>query len=373
MHGANSQRSGAAFYVNRRPLFRGYHWPFAILVGLHAVEVLVATIVGDRVFDQSFGEIFAVGDITALLPGWFLIPMIWIGIVAVQLARRKAERPTQSLIRLVRFRGDWLIRGMLILGGYLLMTKSFTVLKSSIPSLNAYYLDPALVSFDIWLLGTDAWRFTHELLPSWFLLAIDRVYVLWFTYVVIMTGVIAFTRDPRFQVRSAIAFHLCWFVLGIILAIQLASVGPVFYEAYFDNHHFEDLMVILREAHARDKLGAVMAIEFLLQNRGTTKLGVGISAMPSIHVALSFLGFLMALQYRGKIWLKVFTGAFTLAILIGSVHLGWHYLSDGLLSFAAAWAIWWLAGQATARLHRPGRSSSLELDVDRLRSPSPTG
>jgi len=70
----------------------------------------------------------------------------------------------------------------------------------------------------------------------------------------------------------------------------------------------------------------------------TTGLGSGISAMPSMHVAVAVL---MALaMHRVNRWVGVAFWAFALIIQIGSVHLAWHYAIDGYVAAVMVVAIW---------------------------------
>ena len=59
---------------------------------------------------------------------------------------------------------------------------------------------------------------------------------------------------------------------------------------------------------------------------------VGMSAMPSMHVAMSFFGYPLARALAAPWPVRWFTLLFTATMLFASVRLGWHYLSDGLLS-----------------------------------------
>ena len=64
-----------------------------------------------------------------------------------------------------------------------------------------------------------------------------------------------------------------------------------------------------------------------------------------VLVGMSLLFVLLAwhLGYVFRIW----TIWFAVTILLGSVHLGWHYLVDGLLAFAMVPPLWWIAGKLT--------------------------
>jgi hypothetical protein len=76
---------------------------------------------------------------------------------------------------------------------------------------------------------------------------------------------------------------------------------------------------------------------------------VGISAMPSVHVAVAVLFALLG--WRISSWLGWIFSLYAGVILIGSVHLGWHYAVDGYLSIAGALAIWAVVGMLR-RVHR---------------------
>jgi membrane-associated phospholipid phosphatase len=72
-------------------------------------------------------------------------------------------------------------------------------------------------------------------------------------------------------------------------------------------------------------------------NKSTAFFG-GISAMPSLHVAISFLFTLTTFRLNKSIGVVLFL--YTLLIQIGSVLLGWHYAVDGYLSIVLTFCIW---------------------------------
>ncbi len=66
--------------------------------------------------------------------------------------------------------------------------------------------------------------------------------------------------------------------------------------------------------------------------------------MPSMHIAAGFLLFLLTLRLHWA--LRLVAGAYVVLLLIGSVHLGWHYAIDGYVSIICTYAIWWAVGRA---------------------------
>jgi hypothetical protein len=78
----------------------------------------------------------------------------------------------------------------------------------------------------------------------------------------------------------------------------------------------------------------------------------GISAMPSMHVALPVLFALVS--FKANRWLGWLFVAYTVVILVGSVHLGWHYAIDGYVSVAAVMGIWGAVGWFVRR-HPPAK------------------
>jgi len=79
---------------------------------------------------------------------------------------------------------------------------------------------------------------------------------------------------------------------------------------------------------------------YLLDNyrTGAPALGTGISAMPSMHVAIATIN---ALYLAGiNRWAGIAAWTYCAIILIGSIYSGWHYSLDGYVSVIVVLAIW---------------------------------
>jgi len=75
-----------------------------------------------------------------------------------------------------------------------------------------------------------------------------------------------------------------------------------------------------------------------LYTKGALGIGSGISAMPSMHISMAWLLFLFSRQVHRIIgWVML---AYTLLLMVGSVHLGWHYSVDGYTSIITTSLLW---------------------------------
>jgi hypothetical protein len=153
------------------------------------------------------------------------------------------------------------------------------------------------------------------------------------------------TRNRKFQIQAALSFQLAWLFMGGLLAIAFASVGPCFVDDFLGSDHYAPLMARLPE-----DLHSVTAMKYLLASRGSEAIGGGISAMPSLHVAITVL-IGLCLRDRWPRWQSL-AWVYAVVIYVGSIHLGWHYASDGIVSALGMVAIWKAAGWYVAWLSR---------------------
>jgi len=136
-------------------------------------------------------------------------------------------------------------------------------------------------------------------------------------------------------------------VLGTVIAGVGMSAGPGFYQRVTGETRFQALTDFLADDHRG--LGSLRAMDVLWSayRQGVVGWGTGISAFPSMHLAVSTLLTLAAFRLHRLLgWAFV---AFTGAILFGSVHLGWHYAVDGYVSIVCTTLIWFAVGWAQRR------------------------
>ncbi|WP_133492742.1 phosphatase PAP2 family protein [Alcanivorax sp. 24] len=253
----------------------------------------------------------------------------------------------EKTIGIVRTVG-WL-RAAILMILFSFFFSAFSSFKSLIPLIHPYQVDPDLHKLDIILHGGKlpwVWfqPFIEAVEGS---LVINVFYNFWFILVVnVLFWFVWDGRDPFLRKRYLLSYLLCWFFNGAFLAVLFSSAGPAFFAKLYPTLEdpYRSLLDYLRTANGGEAVWALGIQEHLwnLYKAGGAGVGSGISAMPSMHVSMAWLIFLLACQVRR--WLAAVAFIYVLLIMLGSVHLAWHYLSDGYVAIIMTSLVWFLVG-----------------------------
>lgn len=276
----------------------------------------------------------------ASLAWCFAAAVVWV----LRLAKAGEERPLSRVTRQAAYdaMGEYLARMAPFLAVNTVIVW-FDVVKQLVPLFGGFRMDGFFARFDYLLfLGHDPWRVTHALLGDPQTRFIDSIYKGWMLVLMLAPLAVAAFAGARLRAQFFLSWVLCWVLLGSVAAIALASAGPMF----LDDMHLPGAAhyIGLLQANAAAP-SAVYTEKYLfdLYSSGQSSIGSGISAAPSMHVAMAFLYVLAA--WRWSKWLTPFAIAFFAVILLGSIHLGYHYAADGLISIVGVSLIWWGVGR----------------------------
>ncbi len=323
------------------------HGPFiSLILGYTLAGWVTTSLLGA---EERFGPLLYSRTLTVII-GLFLLAFFG-GYPIYVMAFVRPRRLTAYIV--ANMRNKYLTRERLLaaLPVFVFMPVFFgvvTSLKSLIPVMNPYGWDVTFAEWDrIFHGGLDPWQLLQPLLGYPLITAaINVTYNSWLAvlYIVLLWQTLS-TRNPRLRMQFLLTFVLAWIVLGTFAATALSSVGPVYFGRVTGlEDSFAPLMAYLQSVNEIYPVGALNAQDYLwkIYQDGGYAPGSGISAMPSLHVAMVFLFALLG--WRSGTVPGIVLTAYAVVIFIGSVHLGWHYAIDGYLGIAGTWLIWKFAG-----------------------------
>lgn len=310
------------------------HWAVQAAV-IVAIEYLAALLIGVRVgfhYTIPFRGFATIGFAIAFV-GCFVA-------FIVRLARLFFAGEPRPIRRL---RGEaHHLSGFVV--GCLLVTAQMAVLcwlKVMMPLTAGFWADPILANIDRAMFGIDPWRVTHMLGDLPFL---DRLYLTWAPAKLATITVLVCLPESLRKSRALVAYFATW-ATGALGQYILPAAGPVFWQHLGIGDRFSSLP---REPWVN------VAAQYLWSDylKGGGHIGTGISAMPSMHVALAAWVALVIQSYAPR--LRYVAWAWVAAIFFASVHLGWHYAIDGIVAVAIALLAW--RAPLSLRISRPKRS-----------------
>lgn len=271
--------------------------------------------------------------------------------------RADPSRPLQALgVRLKPHATPRFWSGVLLFMSSGVFTGTFTSAKSLMSDVLPFHSDAWLAKLDAALfMGVDPWRVLQPVLGHPLVTRlIQNVYLCgWTALLIAMLAAVTFwPRLKDIRTRFYVIYFVAWIILGNIVAAAFLSGGPVYFAALTGDHaRFGPLVQYLSFSDGQLNSSVTLQHKLWTMYLGHhMEMGSGISAFPSLHVAMTTLFALTAFHIDRRLgWLM---SALALVIFVGSVHLAWHYAVDGIFSAAFVLAVWF--GMAALRRRPAG-------------------
>lgn len=328
------------------------------IVGLALAIVAIASLALASVGVSPFRPQSYVQNLYMFSSAWFLLELVP---YVRSLERARPASPIAFSREYLSGRSQFFMAGLPVVLALVVFMPTFSVVKSAIPLFNFYSWDIVFIEADRALLGRDAWLILQPIVGNPFgTNFLAAAYHAWFLYLSLGSIYFAvYCKDEGLRRQFLLGFFAIWTIIGMIFATALASVGPAFVGPVLGMDTFDAQMHYLNSVPG-PAIGAVLEVQQILLEwhlSGHHGLGSGITAMPSMHIALATLFWLTCRRIsRIAGWA---TGSFLVLIALGSVHLAYHYAVDGLVSFLTTTLIWKALSYrpAFSRNLRPMRSS----------------
>ena len=233
----------------------------------------------------------------------------------------------------------------------------FGTWKLAIPKLHPFEWDVRLSALDKTLhFGRQPWEWLRPALENATATnVLDFAYYTWLPLVAIVCAWQSWSPRRELRLRFFLTFVLTWIVLGDIMAEIFSSAGPPYWDYVVGGVNpyrglFEHLTILAKQM----PLGTPIVQAGLWQRytSATQNPYTGISAMPSIHVSMPVLYALVG--WRTWKPLGVAFAAYGVVILLGSIHLGWHYAVDGYASILGVLLLWYASSLLLRIMARKG-------------------
>lgn len=241
--------------------------------------------------------------------------------------------------------GRFVAGTILLLTALLLFTTMFSAVKTSFPIDHGFRFDVAQADIDKAIhFGVDPWRLLYAVAEHPLVLRIVEANynVLWFIICYFtLYWVVTSPRTTGLRIRYVLTWMLSWAIIGNLIAGTWLSAGPAYYGLVTgDMARFSDqLSFLATTAGQQNSAHAFQAYLWKLYSSGHVGIGSGISAFPSVHVAVTTINALfigeISRRFAGLMW------AYVAFIILSSVYLGWHYAIDGYVSVVCVIAIYW--------------------------------
>lgn len=271
----------------------------------------------------------------------FLCLMFWALVEVARMAKARVEHPLPPLyagmVTRLPLAGIPALLFPLFLGSY-------TWAKCSIPDVVGYPWEQFWADADRALLGMDAWRIAHAVMPAFTGHAWSFFYSMVWGFALVFGGSLIFAFGNRRETATFFtAMMLAWMIGGVGVAYALSAAGPTF--AHLTDPslatRFEPMrMQLLSTLGDKDVVLTTQKYLAAALNSPQAVKGAGISAMPSMHIATATILMLASWNHR---LLRAGAMLFLAMTFFGSVYFGYHYALDAPVAGLIAWACWRVA------------------------------